>query len=43
MPYSEEIIAGTVLVAVVSYYLHITPKTKQEKVNLLIEYRRVQN
>jgi hypothetical protein len=43
MPYSEEIIAGAVLVAVVSYYLHITPKTKQEKVNLLIEYRRVQN
>jgi hypothetical protein len=43
MPYSEEIIAGTVLVAVVSYYLYITPKTRQEKVNLLIEYRWVQN
>jgi archaellum biogenesis ATPase FlaH len=43
MPYSEEIIAGTVLVAVVSYYLYITPKNRKEKLNLLIEYRRVQN
>lgn len=43
MPYSEEIIAGTVLVAAVSYYLYINPKIRQQKVNLLIEYRRVQN